>query len=379
MGTMDTAGAVLKFLRSVGPGADAEYYLREFRDGPRERFAAICVDAATMSEAADAVALDLRFLAELDLTPVVALGLGGATEGAQDAASLQASLDDEGVRAALLPADEPTAVRDAARNGIIPIVALGSGARHGAAQRLGLLLTHLGTHKLILLRSQGGLRRDGKRISVVNLSEEPDALRADPELAPGDAEALSLTERLVFELVPHPLLVAITSPINLLHELFTMRGAGTLLRRGCQIRRCDGLQGVDRTRLHALLETSFGRPILPALWQREFSDCYLEPDYRGAALLQAHPRWGYLSKFAVTRRAQGEGIGRDLWQAVVRDHPRLLWRSRDGNPIAPWYEARCDGRMRAGKWNVYFRGLSPQDLADAVAYATAQPDDLGRA
>lgn len=390
---MDTAGAVLKFLRSVGSTADAEYYLREFRAGPREQFAAIAVDASTLVDALDAVSLDLRFLSELGLTPVVVLGLDPDGEAGPGTAALHRALGEMDVAADVLAATDSAGVRAAARAGTIPIVDLGAhaafdatgvGTAPGPATRhtldtldtLGQLLTDLGTPKLILLRSQGGLRRGGQRISVVNLSDELTALRAEGVLTADERRMLDRAETLVFQRVPHRLLIAITSPINLLHELFTLRGAGTLLRPGSTILRSDGLAGVDTARLGTLLSASFGRTPAPALWQRPFSHAYVEREYRGAALLQAHPQWGYLSKFAVTRRAQGEGIGRDLWQAVKRDYPRLLWRSRAGNPINPWYEGRCDGRMRVGPWTVYFRGLSPADLPSAIAYATGQPDDL---
>lgn len=172
------------------------------------------------------------------------------------------------------------------------------------------------------------------------------------------------------------MLIALTSPINLLHELFTLKGAGTLLRRGATIARHEGLDGVDAARLEALLTESFGRPPQRELLRRGFAHTYLDPHYRGAALLEATDGWGYLSKFAVTRRAQGEGVGRDLWQAIGTDYPRLVWRARRDNPIAPWYEAHCDGLVRTELWTVYFRGIDPDDIPHAVRHALAQPADF---
>jgi len=133
---------------------------------------------------------------------------------------------------------------------------------------------------------------------------------------------------------------------------------------------------VDVARLRELLEASFGRPVSDAVFTRPLRHAYLEEGYRGAALVADAPLGAYLTKFAVTRAAQGEGIGEDLWNAIVADHPTLLWRARPDNPVRAWYERQCHGRVEAGGWSVYFRGLAPEAIPEAVAFALAQPVDL---
>ena len=89
------------------------------------------------------------------------------------------------------------------------------------------------------------------------------------------------------------------------------------------------------------------------------------------------PLGSYLSKFAVTREAQGEGIGQDLMSQLVADHPALFWRARPENPVRAWYERSCQGRYAAGRFVVYFRGIEPARIADAIGFALSQPDDFG--
>src|SRR2546422_2298631 len=72
---LDPAGVVLRFLESAGRPEEARFYLDLFRARPREQFAAIAIDGNVMRDAVDAVVLDLRFLAALDLFPTVVLGL----------------------------------------------------------------------------------------------------------------------------------------------------------------------------------------------------------------------------------------------------------------------------------------------------------------
>jgi acetylglutamate kinase len=374
---MEAAEAVLRFLAGVGPGSEVEFYLRLFRSRARESFAAIVFDPETWLTNADGVALDLRLLTSLSLTPVVVLGFYQPERGPEYASTLAQKLESQGVKCSIWAS---SASRDdiaaAALRGEIPLLTLHESERDLREKELGALLRALGTHKLIFLRTEGGLTLEGRRVSVVNLSDEFSELMARPSLSAEQKRLLDCSRQLVQALWPHELLVTVTSPLSLLHELFTVKGAGTLLRRGARIVRHDGLAGVDMPRLTGLLEDSFGKRLQPDALVRPFTHAYLEERYRGAALLADTALGSYLGKFAVTRQAQGEGLGRDLWQAIANDHPRLFWRARPDNAIGPFYERQCDGRMRVGDWVVYSIGLAPEQLGPAIAHALAQPRDF---
>jgi acetylglutamate kinase len=155
-----------------------------------------------------------------------------------------------------------------------------------------------------------------------------------------------------------------------------VKGAGTLLRKGARITRHAGYDGVDLARLQALLASSFGKPIDRAIFDRPLEHAYLEENYRGAALVLETSLGGYLSKFAVEREAQGEGIGQDLWGALTADYASLVWRARAANPIRAWYERQCEGRFETGTWTVYVRSVRPDQISAAIAFALAQPVDF---
>jgi len=374
---LEAADAVLRFLASVGPSSEAEFYLRLFRSRAAESFATIAVEAAALEQNASGVAVDLRFLNGLGLTPVVVVGLDEHEHAAAHRDKLQALLRKEGLQSEAFDGEpDSSAVALAARSGRIPLLAASGGEHHARIANLGRLLGELCTHKLIFLGPEGGLRLRGDRISVVNLSADYDALSANEALNQRQRELLADSHRLVFELVEHPLLISMTSPLNLLHELFTVKGAGTLLRRGARVTRHAGYDGVDLGRLSKLLTASFGRPPIGDFFARPLEHAYIEENYRGAALVMRAPLGGYLSKFAVTREAQGEGIGQDLWTALAADHPALIWRSRSENPIRVWYERQCQGRFETGLWTVYVRGIEPPQIAAAIDFALAQPVDL---
>ena len=167
--------------------------------------------------------------------------------------------------------------------------------------------------------------------------------------------------------------------MNLLKELFTVKGAGTLVKRGSAIERHESYATLDVPRLKRLLETSFGKELSPSFFHLPPLAVYVDASYRGAAVVHdAYPA-PYLSQFAVLPEAQGEGIGRDIWEVLVRHHAQLYLRSRADNPIASWYVSVCDGMIRRPGWQIYFRGIPVELIPEAVAQAEARSADFGGA
>ncbi len=380
---MEPADVVLRFMESVGRRSEAEFYLSLFRAEPKEQFAAITVDANVARHATEAVVLELRFLAALGLVPTVLLGLFEPTDALEHAQRIRRRLERAGVPVVQLSfgetADLPGQITAAARAGTIPILTFAFTDGQDAEARfvrLGELLSALQTRKLIFLHRPGGLRQKGGLVRLVNLTTDFASLSGSKDLSRKERAILNQSRRLIFELVPHKLICAVTSPLNLLRELFTVKGAGTMLRRGAVIARLDGLAVVDRERLRSLIASAFGRPPIEAFFERPISRVFLEEGYRGAAVVIDTPLGAYLTKFAVDKEAQGEGMGRDLWEALTAEHKVIFWRARPENPIVAWYDQLCDGMMRFADWNVYWRGLPPEKIFEAIAFAIAQPVDV---
>jgi acetylglutamate kinase len=303
-------------LASIGRREDVELYLNLFRSERPESFAILALAGDVDREALE---FDLHYLERLGLHPHVAA-----------------------------PSDDLAAL---------------------AAERK--------THKLVFLGPWRGLEPAGGPVpSLVDLTTEYDELLP---LLP-DAQKSLLTEaRRIIDSVDHTMTVAVTSPLELLRELFTVRGAGTLIRRGALIERHASYDMIDRDRLVAVMESAFGEPPAVDFFDRATDGVYIAGDYAGAAVIAPSELGPYLTKFAVDRRAQGEGIGRDLWRAICADCPTLFWRSRDGNGIGAWYVQQCDGMARAGDWQVFWRGLDRNQIPRAIELALASPIDFARA
>ena len=381
MADPEPADLVLRFLTSIGRPAEAQQYLDLFRAEHPERFAIVHVAEGVVRHAADALAVELRYLAELGLFPVVAFGViepGSAARAAERLAQALAPA----VATTIVAAPDPAACRAAIDARTLPLCVLDrdDGSVDRRFDALADLAGELGTTKMLFVTRRSGLQPpDGRVVSIIDLTTE-----REQYLAPGalSAEPQKLLRQIgrILDRVPHRLTVSVTSPLDVLRELFTVKGAGTLVRKGSTITRHLRWDDVDRPRLRALVEESFGRPLQPDFEKRPILAIYVADLHRGAAVVTPAPLAPYLSKFAVNTVSRGEGEGRDLWRAMAADMPRLFWRSRAANPITSWYREQCDGMARIAiadaPWWVLWRGLAPLEIPSAIHYCQAAPPDF---
>jgi hypothetical protein len=377
-----------RFLESVGQKADVDLYLKLFRSQRKESFAIIAADAQIVRAALDPFHFDLRILAGLGLYPVVLVGLLDARDAdKQSQRILEWLLEDEVPAKVIgsgtdLPQEIQASVRQTLEQNTIPIVSLDAAKTLAIDDRFRLLRTlaaSLESRKVIFLSTSLGIEREGApRISLVNLSTDYERLLTTGDLPRRHASLLRHV-KILLEQLPQRMNVAVVNPLQLLRELFTVSGAGTMIRKGSRIEKHSGLGAVDRGRLTELLESAFGRALVPGAMEdgglvvAQSEHVYLEENYLGAALLGSTDIAPYLSKFAVNRQAQGEGIGGEIWAMLTRDFPTFFWRARPNNPIVPFYAKQCDGLIRFHDWHVYWRGLAPDKIQPAIEYALALP------
>jgi acetylglutamate kinase len=346
-------------------------YLSLFRADRRESFAIVAVSDAVMRQSRDAVTADLRYLSRLGLTPIAAFGVVAPDDARTHAATIQHRLGADVTCSVVEPAEAGEVAR-AGGIALVPVDAARTIDERFTA--LADMAAALNTRKVVFLGRRSGLQPSDAPIpSLVDAGAELAELVA---ALPDKQAALARQAKRLIDAVPHRMTVSVTSPIDLLRELFTTRGAGTLIRRATAIATHPGYDDVDRDRLRGAIESAFGRTLPGEFFDRPIASAYVAGDYVGAAIITNTPLGAYLSKFAVEQRARGEGVGRDLWRAIAADHPSLFWRSRPSNPITPWYTDQCDGLIRSDEWHVFWRGLSPESIAAAVAHATTASDDF---
>lgn len=431
----DLRPVIVRLLSNMGSAKEIQQYLKRFSQLDAKRFAVVKVGGAILADDLDNLVSSLAFLQQVGLTPIVVHGAGPQLNAELGKAGIVTPIID-GLRVTSPPAlavvrrvfhgenlklvdalqavgaratsvlggvfeadylnkrkfqlvgkvtaVDTTPIESAIRAGSIPVIAsLGETAggqilNVNADIAANELVAKLKPYKIIFLTGAGGLLdEDGALIDSINLSTEYEALLQAPWVQGGMRLKLQQIHDLLRKL-PLSSSVSITQPAELAKELFTHRGSGTLVRRGEKIRIVKRWQQMDLKRLRALIESSFGRKLVPEYFkQTRLHRAYVSEQYRAALLITLEKGVPHLDKFAVADDAQGEGLGRAAWQVMRSETPKLFWRSRPENAINDFYFDESDGCIKGERWNVFWYGLESMDeIQRAVAHCRARPATL---
>ncbi len=410
---------VNQVLSQLGTSREARYYLKQYSEDDLQ-FAVIKIGGVVLEEQLEPLAAALAFLANLGLMPIILHGAGPQLDVALEQASIQtvkrrglrvttpdvmevarpviyranrrlvSALEDQGVRALgiqhgvfvcdYLDQDELglvgdihrvdlEAVRDAVHRGILPVVACLGESPTGQVMNINAdvaareLIREVKPHKIIFLTGTGGLLDEsGRIISAISLRTDYEWLVEQEWVHSGMLLKLEQISQLLSGL-PDSASVSITSVDNLARELFTHRGAGTLIRVGEEIIENAEFSPEFREKAARLLEQSFDRKLKGDYFDNLPLECILSSESCGAMaiVLKGIDGVPYLDKFAVTPEAQGAGLGAAVWQALVHRCPALYWRSRTDNAITPWYFDQADTSVTKDKWVAFSVGIDDFD------------------
>lgn len=419
-----TRQTIVRLLSGMTGAKEISQYLKRFSQLDAARFAVVKVGGAVLRDDLDALTSSLAFLQDVGLTPIVIHGAGPQLDEELSAAGIVKQTVD-GLRvtspealaivrrvfhAQNLKLVEALQAQDARATSIVsgvfeadylnrdvyglvgevrevdlaPIYAslqagsipvIASLGETAGGQILNVnadfaaneLVQKLQPYKIVFLTGTGGLLDgEGKVIDSINLSTEYDALMAQPWINGGMRVKIEQIKSLL-DALPLSSSVSITRPDELAKELFTHKGSGTLVRRGERVLQATAWDALDQPRLRELIESAFGRKLVPDYFERtRLHHAYVSENYRAAVILTEEGGVPYLDKFAVLDDAQGEGLGRAVWQLMRDAQPRLFWRSRRGNPINSFYDAEADGSVKQSYWRAYWYGLGDVD-GDGIA------------
>lgn len=358
------------FLDSIGRRDEYEFYLERFKAGSSSAFAILCPERNGLDDTSSVFSFDLEFLIRLGLTPIILL----------------CGSDAEDMRDRLLKEDHPFAP--------LPLT-LNPANKKRTCEMVAEYHKECRQHgKAMVLVSPSSLE-DGLTSLVPTISERVHYIRMrgplhnkkdEPisffcvakqnfnELAQEDIPIAELAEKL---LTYNPgLHFSVASPLSLLEELFTVKGAGCLIRRCSAILHFTSMHEVNTDLLCDLLEDSFKKPLCNQNFLKKASEIYMEENYRGAALLENHAAGVYISKFAVRTLARGEGVANEIWKEILTKHKAVFWRSNINNRINHWYERKAEGYQTEGKWKVFWMGVSRDRIPDVIRYAIERDEDF---
>lgn len=428
---IQTRQTIVRLLSSMASAKEISQYLKRFSQLDAKRFAVVKVGGAVLRDDLEALTSSLAFLQDVGLTPIVIHGAGPQLDEELSAAgivkqtvnglrvtspealaivrrvfqsqnlklveALQAfdaratSIVSGVFEADYLDRDTYGLVGEVRRVNLAPIEAslragsipvIASLGETVSGQILNVnadfaaneLVQKLQPYKIVFLTGTGGLLDDnGRVIDSINLSTEYDHLMSQPWINGGMRVKIEQIKDLLDKL-PLTSSVSITKPSELAKELFTHKGSGTLVRRGERVLEVSQWRDLDLDRLRGLIESAFGRRLLPDYFERTtLHRAYVSENYRAAVILTSEDAGIYLDKFAVLDEAQGEGLGRAVWLVAREQNPRLFWRSRHGNPVNPFYYAESDGCLKQEKWKVFWYGMgSFEEIARCVEHCATR-------
>ncbi len=427
----DVRPTIIRLLSGLASAREIQLYLKRFSQLDADRFAVVKVGGAILRDQLDALVSSLAFLQQVGLTPIVIHGAGPQLDEEWEAAGLEKRLID-GLRVTppealsvvrrvsmrenlkLVEALQSTGVRatsihagvfeaefvDREKYGLvgrvvkihtesleaavgadsIPVLVSLGETNEGQILNINAdwaaneLVKRIEPYKIIFLTGTGGILDErGKLIESISLVSQYDELMRQPWLHSGMRVKLEQIHDLLMDLPPSSSL-SITTPDEMARELFTHRGSGTLVRRGETIRVADSWQEVDTARLRALFEDSFRRPLVEDYFETtEPERIYYAESYRAAIVLTREAGMAYMDKLAVVEDAQGEGLGRAIWDVMRAENPSLFWRSRRGNQINEFYFGNADGARKDDEWTVFWYGLDDWEaIRRAVEAALAR-------
>jgi len=411
---------LLRILKSFGLDKELELYLRLFKRTPRQRFAVIKISGSTLEDNLDVLAKDVGFLTKLGLYPIVvhgcsrqvarALRAAGQNGGRGDRAERLVArtlnrLTDRFVNAVnreggsainandccLVSAAPPARAGDVGRiagintqrlervcrSGHVPVIgSLGWNGERAVYVDSDALASEIvrraKPRKFILMTKMGGVfDRENRIMSTLDLQTDMPELARTSAVDAGMLAKLSELRTLLKDMPGT--VVEICSPENLLRELFTVAGSGTLLRYGGNFAFKRSFRDVGVKRARRLLEDSFGKALSPDYFRGMVDLVILEKEYSCIAIVKRVRRVPYLDKFAVSQSAQGNGLGKALWHLLRGRYPSLIWRSSIRNPVNEWYFKNCDGAQKRGDWIVFWYGLDARTANRLVPVIASLP------
>ena len=411
----DMRTTIVRLLSNMASAKEIQQYLKRFSQLDAARFAVVKVGGAILRDELDALVSSLAFLQQVGLTPIVVHGAGPQLDERMRAAGIEKrtvdnlrvtdpavlavvrqvmrqqnlrlveALQAQGVRATSIQSGvfeaeyldrdvyglvgkvvrvDTDGIQAAIKVGSIPVIASLAETAGGQIVNVNAdfaaneLVQVMQPYKIVFLTGTGGLLDEqGLLIDSINLSTEYEHLIAQPWINGGMRVKLEQIKDLLDGL-PLSSSVSITRPAELAKELFTHKGSGTLVRRGERVLRFTSWSELDLPRLKELIESAFGRRLLPGYFEHtHLLRAYVSENYRAAVILTDEGGHTYLDKFAVLDEAQGEGLGRAVWQVMREEAPQLFWRSRRGNAVNPFYFAESDGCIKLPKWKVFWYGI----------------------
>lgn len=224
--------------------------------------------------------------------------------------------------------------------------------------------------KIIYLSEKGGLFRGegGELISEIFLDQEYDDLLAQPWCQRGTGLKIRESKKLL-DTLPRTSSIAIIHPDDLQTELFTISGAGTLIRRGEKVEAVSSLNEIkDMDKFKdALARGQSGDATvianidnyLASLKDRPFKAYFDDAMTCLSIVLQPTEKRPYSSwvTLSITKSGWLTNSAENVFQAIEKENSDLVWTVSKNDDNLSWFFERCDGSFCVDDVVLFWRGF----------------------
>ncbi|CAI4211171.1 unnamed protein product [Parascedosporium putredinis] len=398
---------VVQTVKNIGSHREGQQYLKYFTSVSSESFAIIKAGGAILTEHLDDFCQSLLVLHQLGLYPVVVHGAGPQLNKLLEDAGVEPQFE-EGIRVTdkktlsvwrvqhahhlLLTADyldrdrwgyvgdvtgvNLNPIEKAIKAGYIPIVPSLALTKEGQVLNVNADVTAASLAqamkplKIIYLSEKGGLFRgdSGELISEIFLDQEYDELMAQPWCQRGTRLKIKEGKKLL-DTLPRTSSIAIIHPDDLQTELFTISGAGTLIRRGEKVEVASSLSEIsdlqkfkDALARGQTSDTEAVRNVeeyLEMLKDRPFKAYFDDAMSCLAIVLQPTESRPFSSwvTLSITKPGWLTNTAENVFQAIEKENSDLVWAVSKDDENLSWFFERSDGSFCVDGAVLFWRGF----------------------
>lgn len=233
---------------------------------------------------------------------------------------------------------------------------------------------------VVLTQTGGVLDKDLNIISKISIVDDFDYLINNGIISGGMKKKVTEAKKLLKK-TKNGYGIQITSPDNLIKELFTFEGCGTKIVYGYNVDTHYSFSGLELSSISSLISQSSGKNLVEGYFDGANPEMiFLEEDYDGIVILEDYKKFCYIDKFFVRPESQSNGLGSKLFAKTVGYYEEsgksgLFWRTSKDNPANAWYHKKIidnDGWCKStGEWVVYGIG-NEENTEKLVNYACSK-------
>ncbi|MCG8570041.1 MAG: hypothetical protein MJB14_07850 [Spirochaetes bacterium] len=397
---------ILNYLEKTGKKKEFDLFLKHYHDLPRNRFAVIKFNGETLHHHLTTFAEDIAFFQKMELFPILVFEIKTpsieqlnsdqlltaieaeqyhqlARQLSKQARILQNEIQKQGGRSAFLSEVE---LRNQAKekniidfhedylkeieqilscNSCPILVSLCQDEKDNffyfSADVLAKSLVQtLKMKKLIFLNDPGGiLSPQGDVLSFLNLSGNTNIAFLPEE------DQILLKQIKEFLNANNETEVVISSAVDILKEIFTIKGSGTYIKN-YQIQSALKLDDQLKIKLSGLLENSFHKKLISSYFKADIEEVFFQKNFEAVAIIKKLQEYHYLCKFAVAPFRSGTGLGKAIWNQLRNKYDSLIWRAKSTNPINTFYLNQCQGMIKRKNWHVFWINIPDEKILELV-------------